>query len=223
MSSRIWKCFRLGLLAGTLIAIGGAANLQLSSMGQPVWGGIFFSFGLMCVCILGANLFTGKAGYLLENNRGYALDVAIMALGNIVAAMAVGYLAGLVFKNWTVATEAKFLYGEGSTWYGCLLRSIGAGAFVYLAVECFRRLPSFPAKLIMVCLSIATMVLLGCNHSVANVFYFSYAQIVVPGFDGLNAVASVAVAIAGNVIGSLALYLLQNGLQKAFKKDTPQA
>lgn len=218
MLSRIWKTFRLGLLAGALIAGGGAANLQLCSMGQPVLGGIFFSFGLMCVCILGANLFTGKAGYLLENDRTFARDVVIMAVGNVVGALAIGYLCGAIFKNWTVATEAKFLYGDGATWYGCLLRALGAGAFVYLAVECFRKLPSYPAKLIMVCLSIASMVVLGCNHSIANVFYFAYAQIAVPGFDGLNAFCSVLVAMVGNVAGSLILYLLQYGATEIIRR-----
>ena len=218
MLKRFWGVFRLGLLAGALIAFGGAVNLQLCSMGQPVWGGVFFSFGLMCVCLLGANLFTGKVGYALEKDRGYVADVCVMAVGNIIAATIVGLLCGLVIKNWTVATEAKFLYGEGSTWYGCLLRAIGAGAFVYLAVECFRLLPSYPAKLVMVCLSIATMVLLGCNHSIANVFYFSYAQVTVEGFDTLNAIVSVLVAIVGNVIGSLLIYLLQHGIGQIAKK-----
>ena len=212
MVLHIWKTFRLGIFAGILIAIGGALNLCLSSMEQPVWGAVFFSLGLMCVCLLGANLFTGKAGYLLEKDRHYALDVLIMALGNIVGALVVGYLAALVFKEWNVPLASKLLYGEGSTWYGCLLRAIGAGAFVYLAVECFRKVPSYPGKLVMVALSIAAMVLLGCNHSVANVFYFAYAQINVPGFDAWNGIFSVLVAMAGNVLGSLLLYWLQNGI-----------
>ena len=212
---RFWVTFRLGLLAGALIAIGGAINLQLCSMGQSVLGGIFFSFGLMCVCLLGANLFTGKVGHVLEKDGGYALDVCIMALGNVVGALAVGYLCGAIFSSWNVPLETKFLYGEGASWYGSFLRAVLAGAFVYLAVECFRRIPSYPAKLIMVCLSISTMVLLGCNHSIANVFYFAYCQIRVPGFDALNAISSVVVAMVGNALGSILIYLLQFGLSKA--------
>lgn len=222
MLLRIFRVFRLGILAGALIGIGGAVNLQLSSMGQPIWGGVFFSFGLMCVCLLGANLFTGKVGYVLENDKNYALDVLIMAIGNIVGALAIGYLAGLLFPNWVVTTDTKFFYGEGATWYGCLLRAMLAGVFVYLAVECFKKVPSFPGKLVMVCLSIATMVLLGCNHSIANVFYFAYAQVRVAGFDGLNATLSVLVAMVGNSIGSLLVYGLQYGITIAIK-SRPQA
>lgn len=218
MFSRFFKVFRLGVLAGLLIGIGGAVNLQLSSMGQPIFGAVFFSFGLMCVCILGANLFTGKVGYLLENDKNYAIDVGIMAIGNIVGAMLIGYLAGVIFPDWTVSLPAKFLYGEGATWYGCILRALGAGAFVYLAVECFKRIENYPAKLLMICLSISTMVLLGCNHSIANVFYFAYAQIRVAGFDWVNAIVSVIVAMIGNSLGSLILYLLQKALPKREEK-----
>lgn len=216
--AKILRSLTLGLFAGILIGIGGSSNLQLSAMGHPILGGVFFSFGLMCVCILGAKLFTGKVGYVLENDKAYALDVVIMAIGNIAGALLVGYLAGLIFPDWTVATAPKFAYGDGSTFYGCLLRAIGAGAFVYLAVECFRRIENYPAKLIMVCLSISTMVILGCNHSIANVFYFAYAQIRIPEFDALNAFVSVLVAILGNIIGSLSIYLLQKGIAWTVKK-----
>ena len=212
MFKEIFKTFRLGILAGALIAIGGAINLQLSSMGHPILGGIFFSMGLMCVCIFGANLFTGKVGYVLANDRRYFADIFIMMLGNIIGALIVGYIAAAIFPSWTVALEAKYLYGEGSSWYSCLLRAMGAGVFVYIAVECFKRIENYPAKLVMIMLSIATMVVLGCNHSIANVFYFAYAHVHNANYDFWNAVLSLIVAIIGNAIGSISLYLLQYGL-----------
>ena len=212
MFKEILKSFRLGILAGLLIGIGGAINLQLSSIGHPILGGVFFSLGLMCVCIFGANLFTGKVGYVLANDRKYLLDIFIMMFGNIVGALIVGYIAALIIPDWSVALEAKLLYGEGSAWYSCLLRAIGAGVFVYIAVECFKRIENYPAKLVMVMLSIATMVLLGCNHSIANVFYFAYAHLHNANYDFWNAALSLLVAIIGNAVGSIMLYLLQYGL-----------
>lgn len=212
MFQRILRTFRLGVFAGILIAIGGAINLQCTQMGHPILGGVFFSFGLMCVCILGAFLFTGKIGYVFENDKYYALDVFIMSLGNVFGALVVGYICGAIFPNWTVALEAKFLYGEGSTWYNTVLRGIGAGVFVYLAVECFKRIENYPAKLIMVMFSIATIVILGCNHSIANVFYFGYAQIRVANFDTLCAVISIIVTMIANGIGSIFIYFLQHAI-----------
>ena len=210
MFQRIFKTFRLGILAGVLIAIGGAANLQLTSMGHPIVGAIFFSFGLMCVCVLGANLFTGKVGYVLENDKSYLLDVLIMSIGNIIGALAVGYLAGVIFKDWHVATETKFV--DNGMFFDSFLRAVGAGAFVYLAVECFKKIDHMVGKLAMIMLSIATMVLLGCNHSIANVFYFAYSQITVPNFNWGIAILSVFVAMIGNSMGSILLYLLQKAI-----------
>ena len=189
-------------------------------MGQPVFGGIFFSVGLMGVCLLGANLFTGKVGYLLEQKPIFLLDLLIMAIGNIIGALAVGYICGFLFSGWTVPLTSKFIYGEGSSFLESFLRAIGAGLFVYLAVECFKRIPSYPAKLLMVLMSIATMVLTGCNHSIANVFYFAYCQVRVSGFDAINAILSVLVALVGNALGSLLLWGLQYGAMKLLpKKD----
>ncbi|MCR5348363.1 MAG: formate/nitrite transporter family protein [Bacilli bacterium] len=211
--------FLSGILAGLLIGLGGAVNLQLSSMGQPVFGGIFFSVGLMSICLLEQNLFTGKVGYLFEKKPSFLLDLLFMCLGNVVGAMTVGYICGLAIPGWTVALEPKFVYGEGSNFLYSFLRAVGAGMFVYLAVECYKRIPSYPAKLLMVMLPIATMVILGCNHSIANVFYFAYAQIRVENFDAINAILSVLVALLGNAIGSLILYGLQYGAKSLLPKQ----
>ncbi len=207
--------FLSGILAGLLIGLGGAVNLQLSSMGQPVFGGIFFSVGLMSICLLEQNLFTGKVGYLFEKKPSFLLDLLFMCLGNIVGAMTVGYICGWIIPGWTVDLEPKFVYNFPFSF----LRAVGAGMFVYLAVECYKRLPSYPAKLLMVMLPIATMVLLGCNHSIANVFYFAYAQIRVENFDAAIAILSVLVALLGNAIGSLILYGLQYGAKNLLPKQ----
>ena len=45
----ILATFRLGLIAGVLIGIGGAINLALSAKGWPVLGGFCFSTGLLSI------------------------------------------------------------------------------------------------------------------------------------------------------------------------------
>ena len=212
MAKHLLSTFLLGVLAGVFIAAGGSINLQMISMGQPILGGIFFPVGLLSVCYLGAALFTGKVGYALENKPPYLLDLLIMLSGNCIGAMAIGYAAGFLFKDWTVGLVDKLAYGGDSNFWNCFLRALAAGGFVYIAVESFKKIPSHPVKVVMIVGSIACMVLLGCNHSIANVFYFSFAQIRVAGFDGGNAVVSVIVAIVGNALGSLILYVLQKGI-----------
>ena len=211
MAKHLFEQFLLGIFAGILIAAGGAVNLQLCSMGQNVLGGVFFPVGLLGVCFLGASLFTGKVGYVAENKPVFLLDLLIMLIGNCLGAAVIGYLCGAIIPGWTVPLTDKFAYGEGSSFLNCFLRAMAAGGFVYLAVECFKKVPSHAAKAILIIAPIACMVILGCNHSIANVFYFAYAQIRVPGFDALNAVVSILVAVIGNALGSIVLYFLQNG------------
>ena len=54
---------RKSIAAALLIGLGDYVLLKL---GQPL-GPFLFSFGLLGVCVLGANLFTGKCGFLIED------------------------------------------------------------------------------------------------------------------------------------------------------------
>ena len=65
------------LLAPILIGFGVVVNLTLG----PPLGPILFSFGLLGVCTLGAELFTGKAGYMWRNE---SKDLARILLINLV-------------------------------------------------------------------------------------------------------------------------------------------
>ena len=48
-----------GIYAGMMIGIGGIAFLSLEN---KIAGSFFFSLGLLCVCMYGMNLYTGKIG-----------------------------------------------------------------------------------------------------------------------------------------------------------------
>ena len=58
--------------AALLIALGDFALLKL---GNPI-GPVIFAFGLLGVCYMGQNLFTGKCGFLIEdkNNSSVFID-----------------------------------------------------------------------------------------------------------------------------------------------------
>ena len=51
--------------AGAALLIG-LGDYVLLKAGNPV-GPVLFSFGLLGVCVLGLNLFTGKCGFLFED------------------------------------------------------------------------------------------------------------------------------------------------------------
>ena len=80
---------RKSIAAALLISLGDYVLLKL---GQPL-GPFLFSFGLLGVCVLGANLFTGKCGFLIED-KIKPLHLLLILLVNLVA----GYLFGLLFS-----------------------------------------------------------------------------------------------------------------------------
>ena len=74
------------ILAGIMIAIGGTIFLSLDN---KIIGSIFFSIGLFMICTRGLNLFTGKIGYIFENNLKYTLEVIITLIGNFIGTFAI--------------------------------------------------------------------------------------------------------------------------------------
>ena len=56
--------FWTGIASGMLVGIGGAVYLSCES---KVVGAVLFSVALLCICLLGLYLFTGKIGLFIEN------------------------------------------------------------------------------------------------------------------------------------------------------------
>ena len=76
--------------AAILISLGDYALLKL---GNPI-GPVIFALGLLGVCYMGQNLFTGKCGFLIEDGIK-ATDLLIILIVNLVA----GYLMGLLYST----------------------------------------------------------------------------------------------------------------------------
>ena len=77
------------IAASLLIGLGDYALLK---MGNPI-GPVIFALGLLGVCYMGLNLFTGKCGFLFEDRIPPA-ELGMILLVNLVS----GYVIGLVFS-----------------------------------------------------------------------------------------------------------------------------
>ena len=75
--------------AAVLISLGDYALLKL---GNPI-GPVIFAFGLLGVCYMGQNLFTGKCGFLFEDKIPFK-NLMLILLVNLLA----GYLMGVLFS-----------------------------------------------------------------------------------------------------------------------------
>lgn len=175
----------LAFLAGMFIALGAAAftavmaGADLGFGPSRVLGGLIFSTGLILVVVAGAELFTGNAlivmalvdgrigmGGLLRN-WGYAY------LGNLAGALFVavlmqasGLLAGPSGEVARQIAEAK----ESLGMVEALARGILCNMLVCLAVWLTFAARSVADKLLAIVFPISAFVLLGYEHSVANMY-----------------------------------------------------
>ena len=77
-----FKLFRYSLLAGLMIAIGGAVNL---SVDNKVVGAFLFSIGLFTVVNQQFALFTGRVGDFKLKQPAFLIDLLIIWIGNFAA------------------------------------------------------------------------------------------------------------------------------------------
>lgn len=89
--------------AGMMIGLAGLLNLYL---GGGVPGALAFGLGLLTVCALQLDLFTGKMRSALEKKISIR-ELIIVFLGNFVGILIVGYLGTALGSNDTLIENAK--------------------------------------------------------------------------------------------------------------------
>ena len=77
------------ILAGIMIGIGGTIFLSLENR---IIGSFMFAIGLFVIVSNGFNLFTGKVGYVFDNNYKYLIEVFITLVGNFLGIYIVGFV-----------------------------------------------------------------------------------------------------------------------------------
>ena len=168
--------------AAFLISLG---NFALLKLGNPI-GPIIFAFGLLGVCYLGQNLFTGKCGFLISD-KIKPLDLFLILIFNMLA----GYFVGLLYSA-TDASLVSVASEKVATWgftFSYFSKSLLCGAIMYLAVKMYKN--GTPLGIIF---GVPLFIFCGFQHCVAN--------IVTLGIAGTFSF-TILVCIAGNFFGSL--------------------
>jgi len=178
MLNLVKKSFAASLLIGL-------GNFALLKLGNPI-GPIIFAFGLLGVCYLGLNLFTGKCGFLIEDKLKIK-DLLIILIVNLAA----GYLVGLLFSiadpSIVEAASSKVSSWEFSLAF--FVKSFLCGVIMYLAVKMYKK--RTPLGIIF---GIPLFIFCGFQHCIANVITLGVASV----FSW-----SLVLAILGNFAGSL--------------------
>ena len=205
---RYLKAFIFGIFAGLAIGLGSLAftlvSAYLKSTGGMIFASALFSIGLILVCVLGLQLYTGKIGVVFdapdkkEVGRN-AICLPIMLAGNAIGAFALGILCHAVFMNVPEINDRIIAISNGKTASNTVfLQGIFCGALVYIAVYFFKNLENYGMKIIGIITAVTLFVYCGFQHCIANMFYFGMA------FNwNINMLWNLLIVILTNSIGAL--------------------
>jgi len=200
--------FLYSVLGGMCIGIGGVVFLSCEN---KVTGSIFFCLGLFTICTFGLNLFTGKVGYVFEQPPAYTAFVLSVWLGNLVGTGLVGYgmrltrIAGIAEKA-AVLCQAKL----DDNLISIFILSIMCNILMFIAVDGFKNNPHEVGKYIGVFMGVIVFILCGFEHCVANMFYFSVANM----WSGKAFLYLIVMSI-GNACGGVMIPLCRQLKKKA--------
>ena len=196
------KHFLKGLCAGILISIGGGVFLNCDNR---IVGTFLFSVALLCICMLGYTLYTGKICYITDNfNVNGFLELIFGLFGNIVACAVCGLLIRISVPSIGAAADALCINKLSSQLpWQALIRALFCGMLVYLSVDIYKKKNSVIG--ILIC--IPAFILSGYEHSIADMFYF-FSSTQIWKSQALESVVFIAIVLAGNSLGGLILPLL---------------
>ena len=178
----------MSVFAGLLIGTGGLVYLRVGG----VAGAVLFGFGLLSVVMCGAQLFTGKSGFLPPQQiPRLLLMLAANAVGCLVAAV-----IALYCLNQPVASNLSSILAsrQSASWISLILTSSGTGMIMTLAVYGARKQHYLPLLF-----GVPVFILCGLPHCVADAFY--YALTILMGKFDWWILSAWFWAIVGNYLG----------------------
>ena len=196
------------IFAGIIITI---ASLVYLSMDNKIIGSILFNIALITIVTYELNLFTGKIGYLLQENYKYSIKILIIILGNLIGTITTSYLAlqtryaNKFIQKATYLTDIKLSDDAISI----LILSIFCGILMYIGVHGYKHIKHEVGKYIVIILCVCTFILAGFEHSIANSVYITLS-----GSWSLFAIYYFVIMLIGNSIGAIAIA----SIHKAFEK-----
>lgn len=214
MKIRLVKDLISGIMAGVCIGIGGFAYIAATAVGERLLGSFFFSLGLLLILYFGFYLYTGKIGYVFENKKDFFIDLLTMLFGNLIGAGLAGYGIRLtkVYNTYkeTIMSVANGKLGD--SWLSILILAILCGILVFAAVDVYKKDFHPVVKVINVIFCIGIFVVCGFEHVVADMFFFSLANV-----WSWHALFYVFLMAVGNSIGAILVYLASKFLHTTNK------
>lgn len=196
-----------GVFAGIMISIGGTAYLAVSN---NVIGSFLFSIGLLMICIYGMNLYTGKIGYIIVSKFSYIYELLLTLVGNFIGT----YLCGFLIRSTRfISYQEKAINISNikldDNFISIFILSIFCGMLMYMAVNNYKKIDNYLGKILSIILCVMVFILCGFEHCVANMYYFSVANV-----WSVDAFVMLGVMVLGNSFGSIVISLYDNKIKR---------
>ncbi len=196
--------FRSAIAGGLSIAIGGTAYLLAES---KLAGAFLFCVGLFTICLMGLNLYTGKACTLVKSHSGPdIMKLLVIWLGNLAGTVAAALLlsatrlSGTLIPAAASVCEAKL----AQTPLSVFILGIFCNIMIWLAVTGYREAEQALGKHLALILGVMVFVLCGFEHCVADMYYFAMA-----GIYSLKSLVFLLICTAGNTAGAVLIPLIR--------------
>ncbi|QIK68997.1 formate/nitrite transporter family protein [Erysipelothrix sp. HDW6C] len=206
--------FILGFIGGAMVALGYTAYIIVASTipgGLGVFlGASIFPVGLIIILLAGGELITGNMTVVataLFNKKVSAKELVanwvVISVANIIGALFVSLVLGVYLGTLNPHVELVNKLATGKVHYDALrtvVSGIACNWVVGLAVWLCMSFKDPVAKIIGIWFPIMVFVILGYQHSVANVFLLS-ASMAYGGVTFMQFITNFTFAFIGNIIG----------------------
>lgn len=185
------------ILSGICIGIGGVVFLSVE---DKLIGSFFFTTGLFVICTMGLHLFTGKVCYVFKNDIGYALSLPVIWGGNFIGTFAVARLISMTRVGTGVTERAAALCSTKlqDGFISLFILGIFCDIMIYIGVEGYKSIPHEAGKYLSLFFGVMVFILCGYEHCIADMFYFSAADM-----WSIDALIRVLVITFGNAVGGV--------------------
>ncbi len=195
------KTFIRAVMAGVAISVGGMIYLRAEN---HVVGAFLFSLGLFTIYTFGLDLYTGKVCMILNKPLKFLGTVLIVYLGNAVGTVGTGYILRATKQSQYIEHASEVVAGKlADNLFSTFIMAIMCGLLMCIAVLGFLNIKDGVGKYLALILPIMVFILSGYEHSIADMFYFSFANV-----WGGKALLYINVIALGNLVGGCILPLV---------------
>lgn len=203
MDQHYLKCLVRAILAGMMIGIGGCVYLGC----EVKWvGAILFAVGLFTIFSFRLDLYTGKVGYIFDNDRSYVTYLLVVILGNFIGCLILGLMMPL-----DAAVNLANAKLDNYEFLPVLFKGVLCGMLMFIAADCYKNTKSFIATFVCV----PVFILAGFEHSIADMFYFCSA-----GAFSVESLVFIITVLIGNAIGGFLIPVCRKWM---YEDEAPKA